>query len=306
MKNRTASTGRALFAAAIAAFLVQYAAAQKPARESLGFYLHFSGQQIQRKVQNSGGEMDFLNHLYDGTGNEVSGVLSFGTSFSAGEKWSFSAGFGTYSDMGISRMNIESEYLAGNISPAAKWGVQTIASIFPVYINPVYPSNHYEIKGIWHGDELIDVNTNYRQFRVYDPGISLIPFISYSHKALNLSAGTGFRLSSFMPFSERIDLKQTGGNLRREIRYATGYRPAIASHTTATASVDLAGKGEFRLGIQAKAALIYGLRTIPYTRSISTWTAGNTTEERIVPAGKPYLIAEAGGGIYLRFGTRRR
>ena len=109
------------------------------------------------------------------------------------------------------------------------------------------------------------------------------------------------RISTFLPFNLLIMQKKEGGNFRREIRYETLFKPALSSISALHATLMLTDKPGLSVGLQASAQLLFGMRTIPYKRSILTWTADNRVTDEIKPDSKPFTVTEVSGGIVFRF-----
>lgn len=259
-------------------------------------YLHYACRETYRSIQHQGDNIDFLNYLDYKTDTGCTGVVHVGFSLSPSEKWVFSADLGMMSDMRFSQMNISASRIIGKTGSNADWGLSAGISAYPVYLNEFNEYHLLRDTGL-----IADLNVNYRQQILYDPGLELIPFLNYKKNKLSLKAGTGLRISTFLPFNQLIMQKKEGGNFRREIRYETLFKPALSSISALHTTLMLTDKPGLSMGLQASVQLLSGMRTIPYKRSILTWTAENRITDEIRPVSKPFTVTEVSGGIVFRF-----
>ncbi|GAP45236.1 hypothetical protein TBC1_121057 [Lentimicrobium saccharophilum] len=272
------------------------ASAQSARREQMEIYLHYACRETYRSIQHQGDNIDFLNYLDYKTDTGCTGVVHVGFSLSPSEKWVFSADLGMMSDMRFSQMNISASRIIGKTGSNAAWGLSAGISAYPVYLNEFNEYHLLRDTGL-----IADLNVNYRQQILYDPGLELIPFLNYKKNKLSLKAGTGLRISTFLPFNQLIMQKKEGGNFRREIRYETLFKPALSSVSALHATLMLTDKPGLSVGLQASAQVLFGMRTIPYKRSILTWTADNRVTDEIKPGSKPFTVTEVSAGIVFRF-----
>ncbi|MGV8114606.1 MAG: hypothetical protein AB2L17_17075 [Lentimicrobium sp.] len=272
------------------------ASAQSARGEQMEIHLHFACRETHRNMQPQRDNIDFLNYLNYKADTGCTGVVRLGFTLSPSEKWTFMADLGMMSDMRFSQMNISASRIIGKAGNSTAWGLSAGISAYPVYLNEF---NEYHL--IRDTGLMADMNANYRQQILYDPGLELMPFLNYKKSKFSLNAGTGLRISTFMPFNLLIMQKKEGGNFRREIRYETLFKPALSSISALHATLMLTDKPGLSVGLQASAQLLFGMRTIPYKRSILTWTADNRVTDEIKPDSKPFTVTEVSGGIVFRF-----
>ncbi len=273
-----------------------HASAQSVRQEQMEIYLHYACRETYRSMQLQEGDIDFLNYLDYKADTGCTGVVHVSFNLSPSEKWTFTADLGMMSDMRFSQMNISASRIVNNTGRYTSWGLSAGISAYPVYLNEFNEYHLLRDTGL-----MADLDANYRQETLYDPGLDLMPFLLYTKNRLSLKAGTGLRISSFMPFNLLIRQKKDGGNFRREIRYETLYKPALTSISTLHATLMLSDKPGLSVGLQAGAQLLFGMRSIPYERTILTWTAGNRVTDKITPGSKPFTVTEVSAGIVIRF-----
>ena len=273
-----------------------HASAQSARREQMEIHLHFTCRETHRSSQPPGDDIDFLNYLNYKTDTGCAGIVHFGFTLSPSEKWTFMAALGMMSDMRFSQMNIGATRIIGKAGSNTSWGLSAGISAYPVYLNEFNEYHLLKDTGL-----VADLDANYRQKILYDPGLELGPFLLYKKRKFSLKAGTGLRISTFLPFNLLIMQKKEGGNFRREIRYETLFKPALSSISALHTTLMLTDKPGLSMGLQASVQLLSGMRTIPYKRSILTWTAENRITDEIRPVSKPFTVTEGSGGIVIRF-----
>jgi len=272
------------------------ASAQSARREQMEIHLHYACRETHRSSQPPGDNIDFLNYLNYKADTGCTGIVRFGFTWSPSEKWTFMADLGMMSDMRFSQMNIGASRIIGKVGNNTSWGLSAGISAYPVYLNEFNEYHLLKDTGL-----VADLDANYRQQILYDPGLELMPFLLYKKGKFSLRAGTGLRISTFLPFNLLIMQKKEGGNFRREIRYETLFKPALSSFSALKATLMLTDKPGLSVGLQASAQLLFGMRTIPYKRSVLTWTADNRITDEIKPGSKPFTVTEVSGGIVFRF-----
>jgi hypothetical protein len=259
-------------------------------------HLHYACRETHRSSQPQGDNIDFLNYLNYKADTGCTGIVRFSFTLSPSEKWTFMGDLGMMSDMRFSQMNIGASRIIGKAGNNTSWGLSAGISAYPVYLNEFNEYHLLKDTGL-----VADLDANYRQQILYDPGLELMPFLLYKKGKFSLKAGTGLRISTFLPFNLLIMQKKEGGNFRREIRYETLFKPALSSISALHATLMLSDKPGLSVGLQASAQLLFGMRTIPYKRSVLTWTADNRITDEIKPGSKPFTVTEVSGGIVFRF-----
>jgi hypothetical protein len=270
--------------------------AQSADNQSFRLGLQFGGRLIHRELQPLTENLDFLNYLYGGNGNSAYGVLRLGFSFAPNERWTFDAGLGVFSDLFSSQLNVQAARYIKAISSSWGWGIMSGFEVYPQYIDEY---NQFHIQ---KEVELIgDLDKNYRQQTLYDLGISLRPFLRYTGEKLSFTFSAGPGLNAFKPFEVKIMQKKPLGNLRREIRYETSFKPLATVHSGAEFSYTFYQSEAVSFGLLAKAELIAGIRNLPYSQTILTWTAENPLTETIHPDKTFYSKADLTGGVFVKF-----
>lgn len=275
---------------------VNTASSQSAQSQPLRLDLQFGGRMINRELQPLTENLDFLNYLNGGAGNPTYGVLRLGLSFIPNDLWNFDAGLGVFSDLFSSQLQIHAARNINTFSASWGWGIMAGFEIYPQYIDEY---NQFHIQ---KDVELIgDLDKNYRQHTLYDMGISLRPFLHYTGEKLDFRFSTGPGLNAFKSFAAIVTQKKPLGNLRRKIRYETGFNPVLTAHSGAEISYTFYHNETMSIGILAKAELLIGLRNIPYTRTIYIWTAENALTETIQPDKTFYSKADITGGVFVKF-----
>ncbi|PKP50050.1 MAG: hypothetical protein CVT94_02915 [Bacteroidetes bacterium HGW-Bacteroidetes-11] len=276
---------------------IEKASAQvKPQKEVIRLDIQFGGRFIQRANQPIGSDIDFMNYLRNDMGENSYGVLSFGFMLAPNDKWSFNTGFSMLSDMLPNHMRIVVKRKVDSLNQHWNWGIGTILYSYPQYLNQFNQYHFQTDTGI-----IADLNSNYRQRTLFDIGISAMPWFTYSYRRVQATLSSGIGINSFVPFNEQIAQKKQNSNFRREIRYETSMKPALTSHSEAEITYNLLFNKQVSLGLIAKAELLVARRTIPYTRTIYTWTSDKPLSENVKPKKKIYTKTDFSAGLFLKF-----
>ncbi len=267
-----------------------------PVKESLRLDIQFGGRFFHRAPQPIGSNIDFLNYLHNGTGNNNYGVMGIGISLSPNERWTFASELSMLSDLLPSHMQITVMRQFGSINPAWDWGIKSMAYVYPQYMDEFNQFHLQTDTGL-----IADLDHNYRQRTLYDLGISAMPFLKYKDKRLQTTLASGIGLNSFIPFSEVVTQKKLSENFRREIRYETQYRAALASHTDLELTFHLYQNSEFELGLLIQAEFLFSFRSLAYQRTVLTWTNETQTIDNIKPKNRFYSKSDLSGGLFLKF-----
>lgn len=267
-----------------------------PLKESLRLDIQFGGRFIHRAPQPKGSNIDFLNYSHNGTGNNTYGVLGIGISLSPNDRWTFASELSVLSDLLPSHMQIAAMRQMGSITPAWDWGIKGQVYVYPQYLDDYNQFHLQTDTGL-----IADLDHNYRQRTLNDLGMSAMPFLKYKGKRLQATLGSGVGLNSFIPFREVVGQKKAGGNFRREIRYATQYKAALASHTDIELTYEFFHNNDFMLGLIVQAEFLLMYRNLPYQRIIMTWTEETQTIDNIKPKSRFYSKSDLSGGLFLKF-----
>jgi hypothetical protein len=268
----------------------------KPQKEVIRLDIQFGGRFIQRANQPIGSDIDFMNYLRDDFGKNSYGVLGFGFMLAPNDRWSFYTGFSMLSDMLPNHMRVTVKHKVDSLNRNWNWGLGSSLYTYPQYLNQFNQFHIQTDTGI-----IADLNSNYRQRTLFDIGLSVMPWFSYSYKRFQANLSTGFGINSFVPFNEQIAQKKQNSNYRREIRYETSLKPALTSHSEAEITYNLLFNKHVSLGVIAKAEFLMARRTIPYSRTIYTWTTDKPLSENVKPKKKIYTKTDFSAGLFLKF-----
>lgn len=276
--------------------LEKASAQAKPQKEELRLDIQFGGRFIQRPDQSPGSDIDFMNYLRDDFGKNSYGVLGFGFMLAPNDRWSFYTGFSMLSDMLPNHMRVTVKHKVDSLNRNWNWGIGSSLYTYPQYLNQFNQFHIQTDTGI-----IADLNSNYRQRTLFDIGFSVMPWFSYSYQRFQATLSTGFGINFFVPFNEQIAQKKPNSNYRREIKYETIAAPALTSHSEAEVTYNLLFNKHVSLGLIAKAEFLVARRTIPYSRTILTWTADNPLNETVKPKKIIYTKTDFSAGLYLKF-----
>lgn len=268
----------------------------KPQKEVIRLDIQFGGRFIQRPDQSPGSDIDFMNYLRDDFGKNSYGVLGFGFMLAPNDRWSFYTGFSMLSDMLPSHMRVIVKRKVNSLNQNWNWGIGSSLYTYPQYLNQFNQFHIQTDTGI-----IADLNSNYRQRTLLDIGLSVMPWFTYRYRRFRATLSTGIGINSFVPFKEQIAQKKPNSNYRREIRYETNIVPALTSHSETEITYNLLYNKHISLGVMAKGEFLMARRTIPYTRTIFTWTADNPLIETVKPGKTIYTKTDFSAGLYLKF-----
>lgn len=265
-------------------------------KESLRLDIQSGGRFIHRTPQPIEPDIDFLNFLHNGTGNNSYGVMSIGISLSPNEQWTFASKLSLLSDLLPSHMQVQAIRIIDSLNPGWSWGMKAQTYVYPQYLDEFNQFHHQTDTGL-----IADLDHNYRQRTLYDLGISTMPFLRYKGRRLQATLASGIGLNSFIPFREIVAQKKPGGNYRREIRYETKYKVALASHTDIGFTYNLYQNSDFELGLLMQAEFLMMYRNLTYQRMVITWTEETQTIDNIKPKNRFYSKGDISGGLFLKF-----
>lgn len=274
----------------------ELSAQQQKIKEKFCFEMQSGGRYVNRDSLDNSENLDFMNYFYQEDKGADYSYVGLNLRFIPDPDWAFSIKAVLLSDMNLKQLNFEVRYTCDSINPILSWGIVGSLFAFPQYLEDF---NRYHI--LRDTGFTADLNPNFRQITIFEMGMAAGPFVGFNYKRLHgqLSLRAGF--SGFAPFDELMTQKETHANLRREIRYETGFSPAVFIYPEAEACFDVIKSGRTDIGFLIRAGSLFSKRAINYTRITQTWTTENTIADKIRPQKQFYNITELEGGLFIRF-----
>lgn len=235
--------------------------------------------------------LDFLNYIYRDrfTGNLA--YIVFSGYFKFSDSLDLNIEVGMYSDLVPAKYNFTLRYF-----PIKNIGFGFSFLGYPQYLNEF---NLYH----WNTDvELFaDLDSNYRQYKMYNMGLGLGPAIRFANQGLTFyfSANAGIRWVEVL--ETNVYQKAIDGNFRRTIHYKTRNNPNFYLFPEVTLGVKLFSFSSTVVGIKIRSAAELSRRSMKYTYQIADWTASNSETITVRPVYHNYLTYEVDFGIYLRW-----
>ena len=261
--------------------------AQDQLIDNYSLSLTFGARSVARTPQPSP-QLDFLNYLsVDDPYFVAYQYFNFAGHFDFRGKWQADVIL-NYNDSDLSLLLQAQRTLTGNfgINMGAYW----LAYDFNSY------EEFYKSK-----DPGFPYFVNSRYGTVRDFGFMLGPAYSARGKFGFVDAKLNVGLNSFTPFTESFLLYSEGSNLRQRETYETefSFSPFVAPELT-TGIYLYRGKRSY-FGIQGRFLWFASQVNVPYQKTTSTWTVGNSATERFTPDDAPLRRTEYEAGLFLYY-----
>jgi len=240
------------------------------------------------KIENPD-NLNFLNYAYTDnfTGNLL--YIAFNAYYEFSDKLHLNMLVGMYSDLAPVKYNFAFSYLPYNLFG---FGVSFLG--YPQYIDD-YNLFH------WENDRglIADLDSNFRQEKVYNTGLAAGPEFAFSNKwlAMNLRTHLGVRWTE--KFNTSIIQKEINGNYKRLYEYSVGRNLNLYLLPELELRFKIITLEKSSLGIKIRTAAEFSNRTLNYTRTTHEWIYADGISENIKFAPQQYSTFETDLGIYL-------
>lgn len=255
-------------------------------KKTISFFIGNQGKYCGQTTINS--NPDFLNYIDAEGFNGDLIYIGFQGKVNVKEKYKVSAIVGMYSDLAPVNYIISAVYY-----PKEKIGYGASFIGYPEYI-----SDYFQHFNIYAPGLFPDLNTNYRQQRVYNYGFAVGP--EYSIKSpkveLLLRLHAGLRRESV--FSDGLYQKRVDDNyiVRYNFETSQGFSPYLFPEVEC--NFKLFSKNSKEIGVRLHLAGEFTQRKMDYTKTTMEWTPEQKQIERITSAKRNYSKYDLDFGIY--------
>ncbi len=231
---------------------------------------------------------DFLNYIdAEGFSGDLI-YIGFQGKVSIKDKYKVSAIVGMYSDLAPVNYIISVAYY-----PKEKVGFGGSFIGYPELISEYFKHFNAYVPGLFP-----DLNTNYRQQRIYNYGFAFGPEYSIRGAKVDLllRIHAGVRSESF--FSDGLYQKLVDDNyiVRYNFKTNPGFSPYLFPEVEC--NIKLFGKNSKQFGVRLHLAGEFAKRKMDYTKTTMEWTTAQKQVEEITPAKRNYSKYDIDLGIY--------
>jgi hypothetical protein len=251
--------------------------------------LWFGIRDITRDSLANTGDLDFLNYLHSSEDMSEYQYLGVSAHLWFRGNWEADIKVAMYDDFAPNNLNIKAIWL-----PMKNLGFTAGIYTYPQLMNEFNMFHRLTDVGFFG-----DTDSNFRQRRVQESGLTAGLVIPFSYRWLHASAYLNGGISTLSPFTEKVTQKMINGNFKREIRYSTNHSPALFFFPEVELWADCFTIGNSKAGIRLRTSWYTVSRSVGYSRVVYEWIYENPVRTEVDNPAHHFSKIEFDAGFYL-------